>query len=414
MRNNPKNLTVFDIGSSKIAGLFAKRDELSLEIVSAYLNSSSGFENGKIVNLLEAEKNIVHAIYFLEKEAKETVKDVIVSLSAQFIKSYYSFHEENLSSDKTISQEMLNNFYLKALQKFNILGKEIIHYFPIEFVLDDSYVVENPLGLYADKILCRLHIIAAESLFLKNIVACFARCNIEVRGFVVASYAVGRTLLKDKDTNLGSLIVDMGSGHTGFTIFLKNFPIYIDHVKLGSSFITENISKKFGINFYNAEKLKILYGSADTSSSEGGVINLNQQQKEEEGVFVDSKILSEEVNKNILDIFFNIYRKYEQSQLDSIVRNKVFLIGGGAYLKGIKQIVARTFQKNVEFVLHHEGVIYENKHYSTLKNKDFDPAFFINTVSVLNYYHEFLCKNYYKGFTNSFGIISKFISLFKK
>ena len=96
--------------------------------------------------------------------------------------------------------------------------QEVIHYFPIEFCLDKTNIVENPVGMYAKEMSCQVHIIAANSLMLKNLTNCFAKCHIEVNDVVLSIYAAGLNSLTEDEKKTGAIVIDFGSHITSFAV----------------------------------------------------------------------------------------------------------------------------------------------------------------------------------------------------
>ena len=228
MKGKSANYIVFDIGSNKVAAVAANIDKTGEStVIAQVLQHSDGFKAGTVVNLEAAENSIIAAIYSLEKECDKSINQVTISISGG-VKSYYISHTLKLSN-QPISKQDIKKLIQKALADFSIKDQEIIHYFPIEFILDNNNIVDNPSGMYAKELSCQIHVIAANSLTLKNLTNCFAKCHIEVADVILSIYADGLVSLTDDEKETGGIIIDMGSHITSFGMFFEPFLKSLKH-----------------------------------------------------------------------------------------------------------------------------------------------------------------------------------------
>ena len=138
MKMNISNFVALDLGSSKIACLAAyidKREEI--KIISQNLHFSKGIKSGVILDLKEAENSIIGAIYALEKDCGKNIKNITISLTGCCTKSYY-INAKIRVVNQVVSQQDVKRLVKKALSEFKVKGQEVIHYFPIEFTLDNN------------------------------------------------------------------------------------------------------------------------------------------------------------------------------------------------------------------------------------------------------------------------------------
>ncbi|MBF8246416.1 MAG: cell division protein FtsA [Rickettsia sp.] len=350
MYKNDKGTIVFDIGDSKIAVICANIiSETEIDLVHCNVYSPEGFNGGCVTNMERASHNLSYIIYNLEKDYKKTVKEVTLVISPQLVKSYYVSVKKSIDN-KIIDQNILDKIYEEALSKISCSDKDVLHYFPIEFLLDESYVVENPLGLIAQKIECKIHFITSNKILLRNIVNCFARVNVEIKEFILSSYVLGKNMkLKYQKSN--SLILDIGCKYSSFTIFHGESPVYTSYVMLGGENITKKIASKFLLSMNSAEKIKILYGNAILDNlPKDDIIKIDREDFDlhRQDIILNSLELSEIINSeldHILQQLSSLYYKLgieEQLNVDT-----VSLCGGCSNINRTRQLAIEYFSKPV-------------------------------------------------------------------
>ncbi len=353
MKGKSANYIVFDIGSNKVAAVAANIDKTGEStVIAQVLQHSDGFKAGTVVNLEAAENSIIAAIYSLEKECDKSINQVTISISGG-VKSYYISHTLKLSN-QPISKQDIKKLIQKALADFSIKDQEIIHYFPIEFILDNNNIVDNPSGMYAKELSCQIHVIAANSLTLKNLTNCFAKCHIEVAYVILSIYADGLVGLTDDEKETGGIIIDMGSHITSFGMFFEGKLLYVGSVPIGSYHVTSDIAKILSVSMNTAEKLKILYGDVRPDLfNKNESIRISDFEPDNNyniDLTISTSELAKIIRSRIEETLKLLKKEYDYIAMDHLIAKRIVLTGGGSGLQGIKTIVSEIFQKQARLV----------------------------------------------------------------
>lgn len=351
MKNKSSNFIALDLGSSKIACVAAyidKRD--NAKIIGQNLHYSKGIKSGTILDLKDAEDSIIGAVYALEKNSGKSIKQITVSLTGYGTKSYYIGSRIKLSN-QPISYQDVQKLIKKILLEFKFKDQEIIHYFPIEFSLDNNNDIEDPVGMFGKELGCELHIIAANSDMLMNITNCFAKCHVEINNIILAIYASGIACLTEDEKSLGSIIIDMGARTTSFGVFVSGKLIYTSYINIGSFHITSDIAKVFSVSIDVAEKLKILHGNAMPSYlDKDNVISLEDYEIDTSyNVLptITSKYLAEVINPRVEEILLMVQAEYDRVIANNVIAYRIVITGGGAMLRGVRELASKIFEKQV-------------------------------------------------------------------
>lgn len=154
--------------------------------------------------------------------------------------------------------------------------------------------------------------------------------KLEAYGLETESIAVAKSLIPENSSKKEtSLIIDLGAKRTNFIVAEGNIPFFTSSAPFSSIGVTESISKAFGINSEEAEKMKVAQGII---CSRGKSFVFESIKAYLEG-------LSAEIEKSI-DFYQNI--SGEASKVE-----KIILCGNGANLKGLVPYLAKRLGRKV-------------------------------------------------------------------
>jgi cell division protein FtsA len=165
---------------------------------------------------------------------------------------------------------------------------------------------------------------------------------------------------------------------------VDNKMLYSGHVPIGGWHITSDIAKAFSIDFSEAEKLKILYGSAsETANKSTNVITIEDE--EENLINISVGDLVSVIAPRIDEILELLKEQYDKVNVDHLISRKVVLTGGGSMLKGLKEKTCLVFSKQVR--------IAKPKILSGFA-EDYNPGVFSSAIGVVEAYANRLKKNH--------------------
>ncbi len=350
MKRKNNNVIALDIGTCKIAAICAHIDKQGEANTQAQLiRSSGGIRAGVVTNLKSAEENVINCIYAIENEIGKSVKDVDLAICPSITQSYY-INQSLAINNSQIQKQDIKKLIDKALQQVSSAKMTILHYFPIEYILDDTNIIDDPEGLHAEKLAVQMHIIAAKEAPLMNLYKPLNNCHIGVQNSISTIYASGLACLNDNEKEMGSVIIDIGASCSSFAIFLDNKCFYTGRSLMGGADITSDISKNFSINLRDAEKIKILYGNADKNLIQREeIIRLGCMSEIHSNIEINISTLelSEIISSRLFKIFSEIKEQIKQLDMDNLLSKRVVLTGGSALMHGIANIAGEAFDKNI-------------------------------------------------------------------
>ena len=142
----------------------------------------------------------------------------------------------------------------------------------------------------------------------------------------------------------------MGANITSVGIFLKNKLIFTDFIGLGGIHITSDIVKGLGTESDEAEKIKIMHGSLDTTESDDFVkikIPIISENGELISHEIPKSMLMAIIKPRVEEIFEIIFKRLEKVNSEILNFERLVLTGGSANLIGIIPIAKNIFNCNV-------------------------------------------------------------------
>ena len=193
MAFDKKNLIGFvDVASDKMRVMIMSVDKNFKFVLEGKGESESvGYKGGRVVNFDNFSKSINQALEMAEKQVGENISDVVISVPDLKYKSYSLSSKTDFPFERKITEKEIKQcFSFIPLQRNIDLDKEVlIHIVPVEFVIDENKIIDNPVGNFAKNLLIKYHIITGDALAYSELISVFNNLNLNVKKVVASSYA---------------------------------------------------------------------------------------------------------------------------------------------------------------------------------------------------------------------------------
>jgi len=353
-------IVALDVGTSKIACLIAKlkpqppqdvlrRRSHAIEVVGFSHTESRGMKSGHVVDLVEAEGAVRHAVDLAERSARCQVESVVVSMSAG------RFASERLSAairiagmavgDRDIARVLAAGSRQAAHE-----GRVVLHSIPIGFSLDDAHGVRDPRGMLASTFGVDMHVVTADAAPARNLLLAVESCHLVVEAMVAGPYVASLATLADDEADLGAAVIDMGAGTTTVAVFADGRFIHADGFAVGGRHVTLDIARGLGISVHDSERIKTLYGSVLAGGADEremiSVPTVSGEDREAPRV-VSRAALTRIIRPRAEEILEIVRDRLAASPFAAEPRGRVVLTGGACQLTGLAGLAARIFGRPV-------------------------------------------------------------------
>jgi cell division protein FtsA len=195
-----------------------------------------------------------------------------------------------------------------------------------------------------------MHVLTAERAALKNLELCINRAHLSVEGIVATPYASGLAALVDDEVELGCAAIDMGGGTTTISVFAEGKLVHADAISLGGHHVTTDLARGLSTRIEDAERLKVVHGSAlPNSIDERDIVAVASIGEDEldQPTHVPRALVSRIVRARIEETLELIRDRIQRSGFSPIVGKRVVLTGGAAQLTGLPEAARRILARNV-------------------------------------------------------------------
>ena len=343
-------IAALDVGSSKVCCFIARADadgNLTVEGIGHQL--SRGIKAGTVIDIEAVEESIRAAVDAAERMANETISQVYLNLSNGRPHSDAVRVEVRVGGDQ-VTENDIRNAVSEATKQFSRPERDIIHAIPVVYSVDGAQGIQDPRGMYGDKLGVDIHIVTTEKGPTKNLRHCLERGHLGIADTIVSPYASGLSCLVEDERDMGVILIDMGGGTTTTAVFMEGGLVYSDVVPIGGQHVTNDISKVLLVSKGDAERLKNLFGSAIRSSSDDNetvTITPVGEHSNDDAQSIPRSMLTGIIQPRVEEIFETVRDHLITSGYDQLAGKRVVLTGGASQLQGVTELAATILNKQV-------------------------------------------------------------------
>jgi len=340
-----ENIAVgLDIGTTKIVAMVGKKNEYGkVEILGIGKSKSLGVHRGVVNNITQTIQSIQQAVQDAETSSGVKIKDVVVGIAGQHIRSLqHSDYITRSDSDEVIDVEDIDKLCSQVHKLVMLPGEEIIHVLPQDFKVDGQAEIKEPIGMYGGRLEANFHVVVGQVASIKNIGRCVKSAGLELSGITLEPLASANAVLSREEKEAGVALLDIGGGTTDLAIFKDGIIRHTAVIPFGGNVITEDIKEGCSIIEKQAELLKIKFGSAWPGENKENEIVSIPGLRGREPKEITLKNLSKIIHARVVEIIEQVYleiKNYGHEEQKKQLIAGIVLTGGGAQLQHLKQLV---------------------------------------------------------------------------
>jgi cell division protein FtsA len=343
-------IAALDVGTTKLCCFIARAsDDGNLRVLGIGHQLSRGMRNGAVVDMEEAETAIRATVEAAEQMAEERIREVIINVSGGQPNSTNLTVEVALNGHE-IGDADIRRMLDHARHHSPAGGQELVHSIPVGFTVDGNEGIRDPRGMFGDNLAVTIHLVTAAPGPLRNLSTVVHRCHLDIETRVASAYAAALACLVEDEKELGVTCIDMGGGTTSLAVFQGGHLVYTDSIPVGGMHVTNDIARGLSTPLSQAERMKTLYGSVQSSPSDDReVLKVPLVGEDEDGATnqVPRSMLVQIIQPRLEETFEMVRSRLEAAGFDKAAGRRVVLTGGAAQLQGVRDLAALVLDKQV-------------------------------------------------------------------
>lgn len=341
-----------DIGTYKVRAVVAsikEKEGIKPRIIGVGESHSLGMRKGVVVDIEEMIKSIKKAIDQAERGSGVSIEKAYVSIGGSHIKAKNS---KGVVAVSRADEEVSEDDVLRAISNASAVSldsnREVIHVIPREFSIDGQEGIQDPRGMTGVRLEVDTLIVEGLSPYIKNLRKCLDNAGVDVEGLVLNILAASSAVLSRRQKELGVLVLDLGGGTAGMTVYEERKLIHVHILPVGSTHITNDIAIGLRTSIETAEKVKLNYATClPEEVNKKDTVDLSKIDEKEEGV-VSRKEIAKITEARIEEIFSLVNKELKKIDRERLLPSGAVLVGGGSKIPGIIDLAKERLKLPVQ------------------------------------------------------------------
>lgn len=326
-----------DIGNHTIKLVVGEMVRNRLNVLACVDTPSRGIKKGFIVNLESALEAINDVFKKAEEQVGLKITKVVVSVPSNGFSCFLTEgtisinNEESKVTHNDIEKVLKVAIYNKVLD-----NQELVTLLPIKYLIDDSIVTENPLGMKSVKLSVKAVAGIVPKKNVLQIVKCLEKIGVTVVDFTIGALADYYEFNYNKKSNEVGALVNIGASKMEVAIFNKGIITGSEVIDMGGDNIDYDLGYVYKISRNDALYLKetiALANKVNARPSESVLLNNKNGEKIKINQFDASEIVMGRIEEilNLAKKQINLLTKKEISY--------IIVTGGVTELADFKSIL---------------------------------------------------------------------------
>ena len=374
---NQRKIIIFDIGSQKIGAI-------SFKIIN----------NKPIIFDMEYQKNNLDESkpHFLSNNIKKIFQKI--SKKNEKYTIYCNITDPRVVSKKNktqikagklgISKKDVRKIFKKCVFESKISGKNLLHSYPLNFIIDNKNITDEPLNKYCENLGINCFNLFVDKNVVKNLNLNFEKNKLHVKSYFDSGIASSLAFLSDQEKKDGVLNIDIGARTSKIVAYINKKIVFVKNLQIAGDDVTSDLSQGLQITHDSSERIKIIHGTLNPPFNEKIEIDLDSKKK---------KIISMNLLYGIIrpryDEILEIIRDNVFDEINTRVGIKsVVLTGGASKIYGLKVLCENILNRKTRIgqIENSSSYFYCKPEFSTLLGM-------INLIKNQEYFDIFKSKN---------------------
>ena len=259
-----KIYTCVDIGTDEIKAITVEEYNEKINVLATASSPSQGVKRGLITDATLVTGAIKKTVKELENKLGTKVTQVLAIVPSNNREITMTSADINIhNDDNVITGNDIFNCMQKSLKKNIDINYEVVSIMPVEYKIDESKKVKNPLGLEGKKLSIKSVVVSVPKKNVYSVVGVFENMGIEVVDIMISSIADYYAISDDEYDKSIVAMINVGKEKQVLSVFNKGILIKDSVVQSGGNDIDDVISFNYKTDDKKSKEIKEDYGVAN-------------------------------------------------------------------------------------------------------------------------------------------------------
>jgi cell division protein FtsA len=288
-KDDGEYLVGLDIGTEYVKALIAKVDGAAAEIIGVGRahQSLSDMQAGAIADIASVVQNCDDALAEAEEQAGVSARTAVIGIAGELVKgTTTTVRVTRKDASKALDMPEVERI-IKLVQEraevkakkqlaWELGGKEVevrLVNSALVGIEIDGYKVTNPVGFQGRDVMVRLYTAFAPLIHIGALEHTAQQLDLDLLAVAAEPFAVARSVIgNNADATMSAILMDVGGGTTDIAVIDDGGVQGTKMFGIGGRAFTRSIERDLGVEFPQAEKLKIALGGGKLSERQEATV----------------------------------------------------------------------------------------------------------------------------------------------
>lgn len=344
-------VAALDVGVSKTVCLAARRDPVlemhpdrPLRVLGVGQQTAPAIASGKPADFDSCARAIEVAIEEASAMAGAPITRVVASYAGPGMRAEIVRGAMRVKKG-VVSGADIENVLNAAMRSIPTPEISFLHVEPLSYSIDDGEPIADPLGHPGKMLSVEACVVTAPTDALNALRACVRQAGAEVEDIIAAPKAAALSVLTAEEREEGVLVIDLGAGSTGVSVFTQDVLVHAETIALGGVRLTRDLAAKLRTTFAAAERVKLHYGAVAGACDPHEAVQapkLGEDGRLEAATAMRGAI-SETITPRFTEMLLQVRQQLSRAGFTrEDGPQRAVLVGGGALTPGVRELAIET------------------------------------------------------------------------
>jgi cell division protein FtsA len=344
-------VAALDVGVSKTVCLAARRDpvldmhpERPLRVLGIGQQTAPAIASGKPADFDACARAIQVAIEEAGAMAGNPIKRVIASYSGPGLHAQIVRGAARVKGPQ-ITQRDVDNAIHAAMQAAPTPQLSFLHVEPLRYTIDEDEPILDPVGHPGKMLAVEACIVTAPTEAINALKACIQQAGADVEEIIAAPKAAALAALTPDEREAGALLVDIGAGSIGFSVFAGEGLVHAETISAGGVRLTRDLAMKLQTTFAAAERVKLHFGAVGAACDPREAVQAPRLGLDGrlEAATTLRGVISDTLTPRLTEMLLMVRERLARAGFSGPAGpQRAVIVGGGAQMPGVRDIAAEA------------------------------------------------------------------------